>query len=103
MRWDCATECSTRSREPGGSVDVAFTRAIVAVLVEGCFWHRCPTHGSLPKSNYDWWLAKLGRNVERDHQTNRLLIDLGWTVLRFWERDSVADAARQIAVVVRSR
>lgn len=91
-------------RVPGSrrSVDVAFPRARVAVFVDGCFWHRCPMHGSLPSANRDWWLAKLDRNVERDRLTNELLTQLGWRVLRFWEHDRVPDAAEQVEAVVRS-
>ena len=40
-------------------VDLAFTRSKVAVFVDGCFWHRCPEHGSVPRANRVWWLAKL--------------------------------------------
>lgn len=92
-------------RVPGSrrTVDVAFTRARVAVLVDGCFWHRCPTHGSLPSANHDWWLAKLQRNVERDRLTNELLAELGWRVMRFWEHEAVSEVAAQVAAVVRSR
>ncbi len=92
-------------RVPGSrrTVDVAFTRARVAVLVDGCFWHRCPTHGTVPTANRAWWMAKLDRNVKRDRLTNELLEQLGWRVLRFWEHESVANAAEQVAEAVRSR
>lgn len=91
-------------RVPGsrGSIDVVFIGARVAVFVDGCFWHRCPLHGSLPRANRDWWLAKLDRNVERDRLTNELLTQLGWQVLRFWEHDSVLDAAGQGEMAVRA-
>lgn len=39
--------------------DLVFTRRKVAVFVDGCFWHGCPEHGSVPKSNRDYWLPKL--------------------------------------------
>src|SRR5690606_14685991 len=46
-------------------IDVAFTRAKVAVLIDGCFWHGCPEHATHPKSNADWWRTKLDRNMAR--------------------------------------
>ena len=75
--------------------DLVFTRARVVVFVDGCFWHRCPQHGTAPKSNADWWRAKLDRNVARDREKDSLLADSGWTVLHFWEHEpigAVADA-----------
>src|SRR4051812_7431931 len=53
--------------------DIVFTRARVAVYVDGCYWHRCPEHGTTPKNNAEWWAAKLQRNVERDRDTDRRL------------------------------
>ena len=37
-----------------GTPDIAFTRARVAVFVDGCFWHQCPEHGVMPKANREW-------------------------------------------------
>src|SRR3954451_10328590 len=58
-----------------GRPDVAFTRARLAVFVDGCFWHRCPMHGTLPKHNADWWVAKLDANVARDRRQDQLLAE----------------------------
>ncbi|WEV78609.1 DNA mismatch endonuclease Vsr [Janibacter cremeus] len=78
---------------PRRRVDLAFTRVKLAVLVDGCFWHSCPVHGTTPKSNRDWWLWKLSINEQRDRDTDRRLADLGWTVLRLWEHVPPSDAA----------
>ena len=67
--------------------DVVFTRPKIAIFVDGCFWHGCPTHATLPKSNAEYWLPKLARNIERDRDTDAVLAASGWTVLRFWEHD----------------
>lgn len=83
--------------------DLVFTAAMVAVFVDGCFWHRCPLHGTLPKANADWWLAKLDRNVERDRQTDLLLVARGWQVLRFWEHEDPVTVAATIAGAVGAR
>ncbi|WP_179701591.1 DNA mismatch endonuclease Vsr [Leifsonia naganoensis] len=70
-------------------VDIAFTRQRVAVLIDGCFWHSCPTHSSTPKSNADYWVPKLAANVARDRRNTELLKDAGWDVLRFWEHEPI--------------
>jgi DNA mismatch endonuclease, patch repair protein len=67
--------------------DVVFTRHKLAVFIDGCFWHRCPDHGTTPRSNSGYWGPKLDRNVARDRDTDRQLAELGWTVIRMWEHD----------------
>lgn len=80
--------------------DIAFTRQKLAIFVDGCFWHRCPEHGRMPKSNRSYWGPKLARNVERDHRNNLQLIDHGWRVVRFFEHVPAEDAADQIAALL---
>lgn len=80
--------------------DLVFTRARVAVFVDGCFWHRCPEHATAPKSNATWWREKLEANVARDRDTDAQLDAAGWTVVRVWEHeDSEAAAERVVATV----
>jgi DNA mismatch endonuclease (patch repair protein) len=88
---------------PRRTIDIAFTRSRVAVFVDGCFWHRCPVHGSATISNSGWWADKLQRNVERDEETNARLVQEGWLVIRVWEHEDPHVAARVIAAVVESR
>lgn len=79
------------------SIDIAFTPSKVAVFVDGCFWHGCPDHGTRPRSNPDWWRTKLAAHAARDPDTNRVLAELGWTVLRFWEHEDPHAAASLIS------
>ena len=65
--------------------DIVFTRWRVAVFVDGCFWHGCPDHQHVPKSNRGYWVPKLASNVERDLRVNDALEAAGWVVLRVWE------------------
>src|SRR4051794_35380208 len=77
-------------------VDIAFPSRRLAVLVDGCFWHRCPEHGTRPRANAEFWKAKLDRNVERDRETDAALAASGWKVLRFWEHESPQEAATAV-------
>jgi DNA mismatch endonuclease (patch repair protein) len=70
-------------------IDVAFTRARVAVFIDGCFWHGCPQHGRIPATNVAWWEWKLAGNQERDADTTHRLTEEGWTVVRVWEHEDV--------------
>jgi DNA mismatch endonuclease (patch repair protein) len=73
--------------------DIVFSRAKLAVFVDGCFWHGCPEHGTQPSRNSAYWTAKLERNVERDHRHDALLDEAGWTVVRVWEHEAWHDIA----------
>jgi DNA mismatch endonuclease, patch repair protein len=83
------------------SADLVFTAAHVAVFVDGCFWHRCPTHFRMPATNTQFWTTKIESNELRDRETDSLLASSGWTVVRVWEHESVADAANLIQAMVR--
>ncbi len=83
--------------------DLVLGPARVAVYVDGCFWHCCPEHGTMPKANAGFWGRKLKRNRERDAETDRLLREHGWEVLRVWEHESSAEAADRVQRLVRSR
>ncbi|SCD59061.1 MULTISPECIES: very short patch repair endonuclease [unclassified Streptomyces] len=82
------------------TIDIAFTRAKVAVFLDGCFWHGCPDHATRPKSNAEWWRQKLDKNMARDAETTAHLVSEGWTVLRFWEHQPPAQVAEVVAEVV---
>lgn len=82
-----------------GRPDIVFTRRRVAVFIDGDFWHGnawrlrgLPSLASQFPNRTEWWVAKLERNMRRDAEVNDQLLSQGWTVLRFWESDVIADA-----------
>jgi len=68
-----------------GTPDFAFTRCRVVVFVDGCFWHSCPRHATIPATRRAFWLKKFADNKARDLRVNRELRRLGWCVVRIWE------------------
>ena len=76
--------------------DIAFTRSKTAVFLDGCFWHVCPEHGTIPKSNKEYWVPKLQQNVDRDRTIDREMRADGWRVLRFWEHVDPEEAKLEI-------
>ncbi len=81
-----------------GKPDIVFTRAKLAVFVDGDFWHghnwAIRGYGSLEeelKRYTPYWREKILRNIERDSEVNIKLSELGWAVLRFWESEIKAD------------
>jgi DNA mismatch endonuclease (patch repair protein) len=80
--------------------DIVFPRRRVAAFLDGCYWHRCPTHGTTPRSNAEYWSAKLEGNVKRDRVVDERLRAEGWTVIRIWEHVPPEDAADRIGAAV---
>lgn len=78
------------------TADVVFTRLKVAVFIDGCFWHGCPTHYRAPRSNTPYWEAKLQRNQSRDAEISENLRAAGWTELRFWSHEDPLEIAERV-------
>lgn len=81
-----------------GNPDFVFRPERVAVFVDGCFWHGCERCTRLPKSNVEYWKAKIGRNVARDKRNTRELREKGWRVVRVWEH-ALAQPTRAVGRV----
>src|SRR3954454_3109617 len=76
--------------------DLVFPRLHLAVFVDGCFFHGCPSHVSWPKRNAAFWRAKIEANRRRDVETDRLLRERGWEVVRIWEHEDPGVGARRV-------
>lgn len=87
-------------KKPRRVADVAFPGLRIAIFVDGCFWHGCPQHATWPKQNAEFWRQKIEANRLRDADTNSRLLNIGWTVLRFWEHQSPIEAAETVAQTV---
>ena len=82
-----------RNRSVFGKPDFVFPKQKIALFVDGCFWHVCPKHFAMPKSNQEFWMKKLQGNRDRDKHVSKTLKRMGWKVIRFWEHD-LANADR---------
>jgi DNA mismatch endonuclease (patch repair protein) len=85
------------------TADILFTRARVAVFVDGCYWHGCPDHHRPARQNSEFWTEKIEVNRQRDIDVNQLLSQAGWQVIRIWEHEDPDEASRRIETAVRSR
>lgn len=83
--------------------DVVLRGSRIAVLVHGCFWHRCPEHFHAPKANAAWWRAKMASITARDADTLRMLQAAGWLPVVVWEHEDMALAARRLQQLDRGR
>jgi len=91
-----------------GRPDIVIRTRRLAVFVDGDMWHGNPEElkrrgrnslADLFPSRTDWWVAKIERNMARDLEVTEQLQNEGWTVVRLWEHDVLADpegAARKV-------
>ena len=70
-----------------GRPDIVIRSLNLVIFMDGCFYHSCPVHGHIPKSNKAYWSPKLGRTTQRDKSNRRRLRSRGYAVWRFWEHD----------------
>jgi len=89
-----------------GKPDIVFKGKKVAVFCDSEFWHGYDWENRKNdfKSNQEFWIPKIERNMQRDTEVNERLIAEGWTVLRFWGKDikkNVELCADQIEKAVR--
>ena len=86
-----------------GSPDIVLPRYKTVIFVHGCFWHGhkgCKNY-TVPKTNTDFWVAKVKRNQERDQDVWRKLEAKGWSVIIVWEcqlnKVCLEDTLRRVA------
>lgn len=74
-------------RDLPGKPDIVFVSRRIALFVHGCFWHghNCPRGARMPKTNRDYWSAKIARNTARDQTNIARLEDLSWRTVVIWE------------------
>lgn len=86
------------------TADLVFTKAKVAVFLDGCFWHGCPNHHRpATGATAAFWHDKITHNQRRDADTDTRLRQAGWDVIRVWEHDNPTEAAARIARVVQEK
>jgi DNA mismatch endonuclease, patch repair protein len=74
-----------------GKPDISIKKYKVVIFIDSCFWHCCPLHGNMPKTNQEYWTKKLQRNISRDKEVNKYYINNGWNLLRVWEHEFKRD------------
>ena len=99
--WRVGLRYNIHSNLPG-KPDIVFKKQRVVVFIDGCFWHKCPVCFVEPKTNIEYWHPKLERNVQRDEENNKILISMGWTVLRYYECDIKKDIAAVVDEIQRT-
>lgn len=85
-----------------GKPDIVLPKYHCVIFVQGCFWHgheNCK-YFVVPKTRTEWWLAKIGRNKEKDLENYRKLTQAGWKIIYIFEcelkKDKVNETLKQL-------
>lgn len=84
-----------------GSPDIAILKHHIAVFIDGEFWHGkdWELRKSRLKRNRDYWIEKIGENIERDIHSDQLLLQLGWIPIHFWEKEVIKNPTECVAAI----
>jgi DNA mismatch endonuclease (patch repair protein) len=89
--WRKGLRFRRNTKDLFGKPDFSIKKYKVVIFIDSCFWHRCPIHGNMPKTNQEFWEKKLNRNVERDKEVTRYYENKDWRILRLWEHEFKED------------
>lgn len=85
--WKRGVRYRTNVLDLFGKPDIAIKKYKVVVFIDSCFFHGCPLHCRIPKSNEGYWIGKIQRNIERDLLVTHYYKSIGWNVNRIWEHE----------------
>lgn len=87
--WKLGYRYRKNNKKIFGRPDLTFAKYKIAIFVDSEFFHGkdWETEQMRIKSNREYWIPKIQRNIERDQEVNAFLISENWTILRFWSKE----------------
>lgn len=85
--WRLGFRYRMNDKKLPGRPDIVLPKYRTVIFIHGCFWHGhkgCRFY-TIPKTNTDFWTAKVARNQERDQEVWRKMEAKGWNVIIVWE------------------
>ncbi len=106
--WERGVRYRKNYKKLIGKPDIAITKYKIAVFCDSDYWHGYDweNRNQRIKSNRDYWVPKIERNMERDREVTSALQSEGWLVLRFWEwqiRKHLSECIETILQAIESR
>ena len=92
--WNTGLRYRKNVKKLPGRPDIVFIKYKLAVFIDGDFWHgyNWEEKKQRIKTNRDFWIPKIERNMERDKENTEKLVQIGFKVIRFWEHEVKNDA-----------
>lgn len=89
--WHKGYRFRRNTKDLFGKPDISIKKYKIVIFIDSCFWHQCPIHGNMPKTNMEYWKPKLERNIERDKEVDEYYRDKEWNIKRIWEHEIKSD------------
>lgn len=85
-----------------GKPDIVLKKYKTVIFIDGEYWHgyNWQERKQNIKTNREFWIPKIERNMQRDQEVNQALKEQGYTVFRFWERSIKKDLDHCLAIVI---
>ncbi len=100
--WNLGYRYRVNYNKLPGKPDIAFLGKKTAIFIDGDFWHgyNWQAQKNKLKSNRNYWIPKIERNIQRDMENTQKLIDHDYTVLRFWEHEVKEDLNHCVKIIL---
>ena len=99
--WNKGYRFRRNTKDLFGKPDISIKKYKIVIFIDSCFWHQCPIHGNMPKTNVEYWKPKLERNVERDKEVDEYYKQKGWNIKRIWEHEVKKDLEKVVMEVAK--
>ncbi len=99
--WNKGYRFRRNTKDLFGKPDISIKKYKIVIFIDSCFWHQCPIHGNMPKTNVEYWKPKLERNVERDKEVDKYYKQKGWNIKRIWEHEVKKDLEKVVMEVAK--
>lgn len=85
--WGLGIRYRKNVKKMPGSPDIVISKYKLVIFIDGEFWHghNWATKKQTIKSNRDFWIPKIERNIQRDRNNDKLLAESGWKIFHFWD------------------
>jgi DNA mismatch endonuclease (patch repair protein) len=108
LLWNSGYRYRLNVKKLPGKPDIVLNKYKTVIFVDGEFWHgfQWEKKKEKIKANRDYWIPKIENTIERDKQNNKLLKEMGFTVLRFWEQDinkNIEDVFSKIIKTIKNK
>lgn len=102
LLWSKGLRYRKNYKKVFGTPDIVFVSKKIAIFCDSEFWHGKDylNNTNIPKSNTEYWINKFQKNILRDKEVNQKLLNDGWTVLRFWEKDILKDPEKCLKKII---
>lgn len=97
--WNKGYRFRRNTKDLFGKPDISIKKYKIVIFIDSCFWHQCPLHGNVPKTNVEYWKPKLERNVERDKEVDEYYKQKGWNIKRIWEHEVKKDLEKVVTEI----